>query len=198
MSNKNGEESKIIEFNELIINSEGRAGISFDTLRAKFGFTIILKDSEVYIKGGNKVNSNDTTLSKAQDAERCSATDIFEEDAVFLKKNFGFQDYYQDSIIYSSEKRGIKHYDVIIIEGGTWYNITVKGLYEEYCDVYSTTNVIPKLLKFYFPISYKDLLEKLLGNDNERNNFDGRDTLVRSYEVDSREIIFSKEGQTLN
>lgn len=198
MSNKNEEAFKIMEFNELIINSEGRAGISFETLREKFGFIIIIKDSEVYIKSENKIASNEITLSKVQDAERCSATDIFEEDAVFIKKNFGFQDYYQDSIIYSSEKRGIKHYEVIITEGGTWYNITVKGLYEEYCDVYSTTNVIPKILKFYFPISYKDVLEKLLGNENEKKNFDGRDTLVRSYEVDSREIIFSKEGQTLS
>lgn len=197
MSTKNDEEYEIMEFNELIISSEGRAGISFETLREKFGFTIILKDSQVYIKGENNTPLSEVRLSKAQEVERCSATDNFEVDSIFIKENFGFKDYYQHSIMYSSEKRGIKHYEIVITEGSNWYNITFKGLYEDYCDIYSTTNVIPKILKFYFPISYKNVLEKLMENNNERKNFDGRDTLIRTYEADSREIIFSKENQIL-
>ena len=155
MSEENGGEFEKIEFNDLIISSEGKAGIPFEILRKKFGFTIILRDSQVYIKD-NKYKSDKTSLTKSQELERISATDDFQEDIGFLKRNYGFQQYYQDSVIYSSEKRGIKYYDIIITEIGSCYNITFKGMYEEYCDLYSTTNVIPKLLKFYFPLSYRD------------------------------------------
>ena len=195
MSSSNGDSFKVLEFNDLIINEEGKAGIPFDTLREVFGFTIVLKDSKVYVKSNNKEFKN-YDISKCE-AFNSNATDDFKEDAAFLKRNLGFKEYYQDSIIYNSEKRGIKHYDIIITEVGECYNITVKGQYEEYCDIYSTTNVIPKLLEFYFPISYKEVIKKLLDNDSKREILDGREILVRSYEIDSREIIFSKEGQIL-
>ena len=194
MSSK-GDSFKVLDFNDLIINEEGKAGIPFNILREEFGFTIVLKDSKVYIKKSTKELEN-YDITKIG-TFNINATDDFEEDTDFLKRNLGFKEYYQDSIIYNSEKRGIKHYDIIITEVGECYNITLKGQYEEYCDIYSTTNVIPKLLEFYFPISYKEVIKKLLDNDSKREVFDGRETLVRSYEIDSREIIFSKEGQRL-
>lgn len=194
MSSK-GDSFKALDFNDLIINEEGKVGIPFDTLRKEFGFTIILKDSKVYIKK----NTNELKNYDVRKIEtfNINATDDFEKDADFLKRNLGFKEYYQDSIVYNSEKRGINHYDIIITEVGECYNITLKGQYEEYCDIYSTTNVIPKLLEFYFPISYKEVIKKLLDNDSKMEVLDGRETLVRSYEIDSREIIFSKEGQIL-
>lgn len=197
MYENNGGEFEKIQFNDLIINEEGKAGIPFDMLREKFGFTVIIKDSTVYIKD-NKSPNAEIALTKSQELERISAADNFKEDCEFLKRSYGFQQYYQDSIIYSSEKRGIKCYDIIITEVGDWINITFKGRYEEYCDIYSTTNVIPKLIKFYFPISCNEVLKNLVGNDNVRQEFDGRDTLIRSYDVDSREIIFSNVGEELS
>ena len=197
MSEKSGEEFEEIQFNDLIINSEGKAGIPFDMLREKFGFTVIVKDSLVYVKD-NKSPRAEVTLTKSQELERVSAVDNFKTDVDFLKRNYGFQQYYQDSIIYSSEKRGIKFYDIIITEVGNWCNITFKGRYDEYCDQYSTTNVIPKLLKFYFPLSCNEVLQGLLERDNIRRKYDNRDTLIRSYDVDSREIIFSKIGEELS
>ncbi|MDU4891020.1 MAG: hypothetical protein E6344_18035 [Clostridium sp.] len=197
MSEKNGEEFEEIQFNDLIINSEGKAGIPFDTLREKFGFSIIVKDSVVYVKE-NKSPGSEVSLTKSQELERVSAADNFKVDVEFLKRNYGFQQYYQDSIIYSSQKRGIKCYDIIITEVGDWCNITFKGMYEEYCDQYSTTNVIPKLIKFYFPLSCNEVLQGLIESDNIRREYDGRDTLIRSYDVDSREIIFSRIGEKLS
>ncbi len=197
MSEKNGEEFEKLEFNDLIINSDGKAGIPFDMLREKFGFTVIVKDSAVYVKD-NKSPCEKVTLTKSQELERVSATDKFKADVEFLKRSYGFQQYYQDSIIYSSEKRGIKFYDIIITEVGNWCNITFKGRYDQYCDIYSTTNVIPKLIKFYFPLSYNEVLQELLSSDNVRKKYDGRDTLIKSYDVDSREIIFSKIGEELS
>lgn len=196
MSEKNGEEFEEIEFNELIINSEGKAGIPLDILRERFGFSVKVKNSKVYIKN-NKAHEEKVVLTKTQVIERSCATDNFKEDTEFLKRNYGFQEYYQDSIIYTSEKRGVKFYDIIITEVGTWCNITFKGRYDEYCDLYSTTNVIPKLIKFYFPLSYTEVLEEILGSNNLRKQIDNRDTLIRSYDTDSREIIFSKIGDKL-
>lgn len=196
MSEKNGEEFEEIEFNELIINSEGKAGIPLDILRERFGFSVKVKNSKVYIKN-NKAQEEKVVLTKTQVIERSCATDNFKEDTEFLKRNYGFQEYYQDSIIYTSEKRGVKFYDIIITEVGTWCNITFKGRYDEYCDLYSTTNVIPKLIKFYFPLSYTEVLEEILGSNNLRKQIDNRDTLIRSYDTDSREIIFSKIGDKL-
>lgn len=197
MIKKSGGEFEEIEFNDLIINSEGKAGVPFDILRDKFGFAIILKGSRVYIKEKN-FKTSEVNLTKSHECERVIASDDFKENVVFLKENYGFREYYQDSIIYTSEKRGIKYYDIIITEVGSWCNITFKGRYDEYCDVYSTTNIIPKLIKFYFPLSYDEVLQGLLVSDNIRKNFDGRDTLIRSYDVESREIIFSKIGEELS
>lgn len=197
MKDKNWGAFEKLEFNELIINSEGKAGIPFEVLREKYGFTIIVKDSEVYIKG-KESQGEKVVLTKVQELERINATDDFSEDMEFLKRNYGFKEYYQDSVIYTSEKRGIKHYDIIITEVGAWINITFKGMYEKYCDVYSTTNVIPKIIKFYFPLSFNDILQELLEKDNTRKVYDGRDTLIKSYDVDSREIIFSKIGGKLS
>lgn len=196
MSEKNGEEFEEIEFNELIINDEGKAGIPLDILRERFGFSVKVKNSKVYIKN-NKAQEEEVVLTKTQVIERSCATDNFKEDAEFLKRNYGFQEYYQDSIIYTSEKRGVKFYDIIITEVGNWCNITFKGRYDEYCDVYSTTNIIPKLIRFYFPLNYMEVLKELQGSNNIRKQIDSRDTLIRSYDMDSREIIFSKIGDKL-
>lgn len=198
MNGNNGEEFEKIEFNDLIINSEGRAGVPFEVLREKFGFTILVKDSSVYIKRVKGAETEaEVALTKTQVIERSCATDDFKKDVEFLKRNYGFQEYYQDSIIYTSEKRGVKFYDIIITEVGNWCNITFKGRYDQYCDMYSTTNIIPKLVKFYFPLSYTEVLQELLSRENIRKQFDGRDTLIKSYDVDSREIIFSKIGDEL-
>ncbi|MEG0133237.1 MAG: hypothetical protein RR891_10560 [Clostridium sp.] len=195
MDIKDEGEFKRISFNELIIDNDGKAGISFETLRSEFGFSINIKGAKVYIKeGGKDVNTKSTEESRSG---KLISNDDFELDAKILKEHFYFQDYYQKSLIYSSEKRGLKHYDILISQTSHCYNITIKGNYEEGCALLNSNNVIPKIIMFYFPIGYEDLIVDILGEKNIRCEYDNRDVLVRDYDINTKEIVFSKIGGNL-
>ncbi len=184
----------VIPLSSLIINSEGKTGIPFETLRSEFGFSIMVKDSEVYIKERVGVVKSDERSKK----ELLISTDNFIEDSKILKKHFSFEEYYQGSLIYSSNLRGLNHYDILITENTHWYNITLRGDYADYCNQFSNENVIPSLIKFYFPINYETILSDIIQKSNARYKYDERDLLIRDYDRITKEIVFSKlDGKLL-
>lgn len=186
---------KIIHTQDLVMDSSGKAGIPFDILRNEFGFIIDIRGSEVYIK------RNEDIVKALEDEERkagcLTSTDNFKVDSKILKKFYGFKEYYQDSLIFSSENRGIKRYDVIISATKDWYNVTIKGDYKISCDINDDKNVIPKLLRYYFPSKYEEIIKIIIEEDSYRSVMDQRDTLIRSFDQDTKEMVFSKKGNVL-
>lgn len=194
MSDKSESEFVVLPLNELIINNDGKTGIPFEILRNVFGFSIMVKGSQVYIKNeSEKVESDSNKYVRKE-----SSTDNFLEDFKMLKEKFSFQEYYQGSLIYSSNSRGIKHYDVLITENSTWCNITLRGDYRNYCDLSSNKNIIIPLMKFYFPNDYEKIVRDILEKETVRYKCDERDVLIRKdYDGDTKEIVFSQLGGSL-
>ena len=194
MSDKSENESIVLQLNELIINNDGKTGIPFEILRNIFGFSITVKGSQVYIKNASK--NFEEPLSKYDKKE--ISTDNFLEDFKVLKEKFYFKEYYQGSLLYSSELRGLKHYDVLITENSTWCNITLRGDYMDYCDLTSSKSIIGPLMKFYFPNNYEKILIDILEKEIARYRCDQRDVLIRKdYDGDTKEIVFSQLGGSL-
>lgn len=180
-----------LQLNDLVINNEGLTGIPFNTLRREFGFNITIKGTEVIIEAPMyekelQEGENPSTYSKTK-----NATDNFTMDMKYLKEYLDFKDYYQGSLIYTSENRGIKRYDVIITATAEWYNITFKGDYDNCCEVGNRNSVIPKLIEFYFPMDYEEVLRIIKSNKKYRGKLDYRDVLITNDEIDTKEIIFS-------
>jgi hypothetical protein len=194
VSDKSESEFVVLPLNELIINNDGKTGIPFEILRNVFGFSIMVKGSQVYIKNeSEKVESDSNKYVRKE-----GSTDNFLEDFKMLKEKFSFQEYYQGSLIYSSNSRGIKHYDVLITENSTWCNITLRGDYRNYCDLSSDKNIIIPLMKFYFPNDYEKIVRDILEKETVRYKCDERDVLIRKdYDVDTKEIVFSQIGGSL-
>ena len=194
MSDKSESEFVVLPLNELIINNDGKTGIPFEILRNVFGFSIMVKGSQVYIKNeSEKVESDSNKYVRKE-----SSTDNFLEDFKMLKEKFSFQEYYQGSLLYSSNSRGIKHYDVLITENSTWCNITLRGDYRNYCDLSSNKNIIIPLMKFYFPNDYEKIVRDILEKETVRYKCDERDVLIRKdYDGDTKEIVFSQLGGSL-
>ena len=194
MSDKSESEFIVLPLNELVINNDGKTGIPFEILRNVFGFSIMVKGSQVYIKNESKKVEFD--LNKYVRKE--GSTDNFLEDFKILKEKFSFQEYYQGSLIYSSNSRGIKRYDVLITESSTWCNITLRGDYRNYCDLSSNKNIIVPLMKFYFPDDYEKIVRDILEKETVRYKCDERDVLIRKdYDGDTKEIVFSQLGGSL-
>lgn len=194
MSDKSESEFVVLPLNELIINNDGKTGIPFEILRNVFGFSIMVKGSQVYIKNeSEKVESDSNKYIRKE-----GSTDNFLEDFKILKEKFSFQEYYQGSLIYSSNSRGIKHYDVLITENSTWCNITLRGDYRNYCNLSSDKNIIIPLMKFYFPNDYEKIVRDILEKETVRYKCDERDVLIRKdYDGDTKEIVFSQLGGSL-
>lgn len=194
MSDKSESEFVVLPLNELIVNNDGKTGIPFEILRNVFGFSIMVKGSQVYIKNeSEKVESDSNKYIRKE-----GSTDNFLEDFKILKEKFSFQEYYQGSLIYSSNLRGIKHYDVLITENSTWCNITLRGDYRNYCDLSSNKNIIIPLMKFYFPNDYEKIVRDILEKETVRYKCDERDVLIRKdYDGDTKEIVFSQMGGSL-
>ena len=194
MSDKSESEFVVLPLNELIINNDGKTGIPFEILRNVFGFSIMVKGSQVYIKNeSEKVESDSNKYVRKE-----SSTDNFLEDFKMLKEKFSFQEYYQGSLLYSSNSRGIKHYDVLITENSTWCNITLRGDYRNYCDLSSNKNIIIPLMKFYFPNDYEKIVRDILEKETVRYKCDERDVLIRKdYDGGTKEIVFSQLGGSL-
>lgn len=194
MSDKSESEFVVLPLNKLIINNDGKTGIPFEILRNVFGFSIMVKGSQVYIKNeSEKVESDSNKYVRKE-----SSTDNFLEDFKMLKEKFSFQEYYQGSLIYSSNSKGIKHYDVLITENSTWCNITLRGDYRNYCDLSSNKNIIIPLMKFYFPNDYEKIVRDILEKETVRYKCDERDVLIRKdYDGDTKEIVFSQLGGSL-
>ena len=194
MSDKSESEFIVLPLNELVINNDGKTGIPFEILRNVFGFSIMVKGSQVYIKNeSEKVESDSNKYVRKE-----GSTDNFLEDFKILKEKFSFQEYYQGSLIYSSSSRGIKRYDVLITENSTWCNITLRGDYRNYCDLSSNKNIIIPLMKFYFPDDYEKIVRDILEKETVRYKCDERDVLIRKdYGGDTKEIVFSQLGGSL-
>ncbi|WP_346890525.1 hypothetical protein [Clostridium sp. UBA1056] len=194
MSDKSESEFVVLPLNELIINNDGKTGIPFEILRNVFGFSVMVKGSQVYIKNeSEKVESDSNKYIRKE-----GSTDNFLEDFKILKEKFSFQEYYQGSLIYSSNLRGVKHYDVLITENSTWCNITLRGGYRNYCDLSSDKNIIIPLMKFYFPNDYEKIVRDILEKETVRYKCDERDVLIRKdYDGDTKEIVFSQLGGSL-
>ena len=194
MSDKSESEFIVLPLNELVINNDGKTGIPFEILRNVFGFSIMVKGSQVYIKNeSEKVESDSNKYVRKE-----GSTDNFLEDFKILKEKFSFQEYYQGSLIYSSNSRGIKRYDVLITENSTWCNITLRGDYRNYCDLSSNKNIIVPLMKFYFPNDYEKIVRDILEKETVRYKCDERDVLIRKdYGGDTKEIVFSQLGGSL-
>jgi len=194
VSDKSESEFVVLPLNELIINNDGKTGIPFEILRNVFGFSIMVKGSQVYIKNeSEKVESDSNKYVRKE-----GSTDNFLEDFKILKEKFSFQEYYQGSLIYNSNSRGIKHYDVLITESSTWCNITLRGDYRNYCDLSSNKNIIIPLMKFYFPNDYEKIVRDILEKETVRYKCDERDVLIRKdYDGETKEIVFSQLGGSL-
>ena len=199
MSDKSESEFVVLPLNELIINNDGKTGVSFEILRNVFGFSIMVKGSQVYIKNETgKVESEKVESHSNKYVRKEGSTDNFLEDFKILKEKFSFQEYYQGSLIYSSSSRGIKRYDVLITESSTWCNITLRGDYRNYCDLSSNKNIIVPLMKFYFPNDYEKIVRDILEKETVRYKCDERDVLIRKdYDGDTKEIVFSQLGGSL-
>lgn len=199
MSDKSESEFVVLPLNELIINNDGKTGIPFEILRNVFGFSIMVKGSQVYIKNeSEKVKSEKVESDSNKYVRKEGSTDNFLEDFKILKEKFSFQEYYQGSLIYSSNSRGIKRYDVLITESSTWCNITLRGDYRNYCDLSSNKNIIVPLMKFYFPNDYEKIVRDILEKETVRYKCDERDVLIRKdYDGDTKEIVFSQLGGSL-
>ncbi len=194
MSNKGEDEFLVLPLNELIIDNDGKTGIPFETLRKVFGFSIVVKGSQVYIK--SRADKFEPLSNK--DIRREGSTDNFLEDFKVLKEKFSFKEYYQGSLIYSSDLRGLKHYDVLITENLTWCNITLRGDYMDYCDLSRSKNIITPLMKFYFPNDYEKIIRDILEKESARYRCDERDVLIRKdYDGNTKEIVFSQSGGNL-
>lgn len=180
-----------LQLNDLVINNEGTTGIPFNILREEFGFDININGTEVILEAPTYVEE----LKKIEDSPTCSAsknaTDNFIMDSRYLKEYLEFKDYYQGSLIYTSENRGVKRYDVIITATEEWYNITFKGDYDSACEVGNRNSVIPKLIEFYFKADYEEVLQIIKSNKKYRGKLDYRDILITNDEIDTKEIIFS-------
>jgi len=194
VADKNGDEYVVLSLNQLIIDNEGKTGIPFEVLRKVFGFSINVKGPHIYIKSA----SDKFEIAKDKYNSKEGSTDNFLEDFKFLKEKFSFKEYYQGSLIYSSDLRGLKHYDVLITENSTWCNITLRGDYVNYCDFSSNKNIIAPLMKFYFPKGYDKILKDILEKENARYICDERDVLIRKdFDGNTKEIVFSQLGGSL-
>ena len=185
---------KVIPLSKLVINSEGNVGVPLNILREQLGLTVIVKSSDVYIK---VVSNNGTSTNVKGINSEVVATDNFKIDSEVLKRQLSFKEYYQKSLIYSSQNRGINRYDVIITATDEWYNITIKGVFESSCNITSGDNIVYRLIKFYFPISYEEILKGILSDKTFRGTFDSRDTVITSDDIDTKEVIFSVIGSKL-
>lgn len=185
-------EFKEISLQDLVINSDGETGIPFNILRKEFGFEIEVKGKQVFIKAPSKgfLRVHEETALSGE----LVSHDNFNREKEILKDKFGFKEYYQDSLIYSSQNRGIKRYDIIISATEEWYNISIKGDYESSCN---RDDILPELIKFYFPLSYGDVLSGIRDNKTHRHNYDNRETLITNEDIDSKELIFSISGGRL-
>lgn len=194
MADKNEDEFVVLPLNELIIDNEGKTGIPFDVLRKVFGFSINVKGTQIYIKS----TSDKFEIASDKYGRKEGSTDNFLEDFKILKEKFSFKEYYQGSLIYSSDLRGLKHHDILITENSTWCNITLRGDYVNYCDFSSNKNIIAPLMKFYFPNDYDKILKDILEKESSRYICDERDVLIRKdYDGNTKEIVFSQLGGSL-
>lgn len=185
---------KVIPLSKLVINSEGNVGVPLNILREQLGLTVIVKGSDVYIKA---ISNSGTSINVKGVNSEVVATDNFKIDSEVLKRQLSFKEYYQKSLIYSSQNRGINRYDVIITATDEWYNITIKGVFESSCNITSGDNIVYRLIKFYFPISYEEILKGILSDKTFRGTLDSRETVITSDDIDTKEVIFSVIGSKL-